>query len=403
MQVRGDRDHRAQVARTRDMVNGDRCADVLEAPDVPVPVLRGAPVALDREMQQPLGRHANLVMRRGDDHRSRSNLTVGADDLDTSAGAELLLQCGVKRTTEALGHPAPNLAGSTEDRRAVAQDLRLERVEPEVDEVHVHARAQPIEHHLPHLARGPIRRPAVDRHGRNPVGATFRRLVARPAVARPASVRARGRLRRNVLRVAIVVTTQTPTGWPPRGFRRSRGRVTAGPRVSGLSPQRLTPLARDLSPRSLKCSARATIDWARKPTCASFTRPSVRRCEPRPAGARPSRSGANAGERSARVGAHMLASHSRPSLVMMVSPKTTLAPGPAAGRRANRAYDAAWDQQGRRHLSALRREPGSETVASCRLGGLPHATRCPAVSISPTKWSAAGRLTSSMCRVGFPT
>jgi hypothetical protein len=89
--------------------------------------------------------------------------------------------------------------------------------------------------------------------------------------------------------------------------------------MSGLSPQRLTPLARDPSPRGPKSSARQTIDWTRKPTGASFTRPSVRRCEPRPAGARPSRIDANAGERSARVGAHTLAWHRRPSLVMMES------------------------------------------------------------------------------------
>jgi hypothetical protein len=79
-------------------------------------------------------------MRGGDDHRSRSNVSVGADDLDASAGAELLLQCGVKRATEAVCYPAPDLAGSPENQGAVAQELRLQGVEPDGDEVLVDAR-----------------------------------------------------------------------------------------------------------------------------------------------------------------------------------------------------------------------------------------------------------------------
>jgi hypothetical protein len=140
LQVCGERDHRAQVAGTRDVIDHDRRADVLKAPDLAVPVLRGTAVALNGEMQQPLRRHTDLLMRRGDDHRSRPKLSVGPDDLDASAGAELLLQCGVERATEALGHPSANLAGRTEDQRAVAQKLRLEGVEPDGDKVLVDAR-----------------------------------------------------------------------------------------------------------------------------------------------------------------------------------------------------------------------------------------------------------------------
>jgi hypothetical protein len=65
LQVGGERDHRAQVAGTRDVIDRDRRADVLKAPDLAVPVLRGTAVALDGEMQQPLGRHTDLLMRRG--------------------------------------------------------------------------------------------------------------------------------------------------------------------------------------------------------------------------------------------------------------------------------------------------------------------------------------------------
>ena len=82
LQVCGERDHRAQVAGTRDVIDRDRCADVLKAPDLAVPVLRGAAVALDREVQQPLGRHADVLMRGGDQRLRRAELGVGSDDLD---------------------------------------------------------------------------------------------------------------------------------------------------------------------------------------------------------------------------------------------------------------------------------------------------------------------------------
>jgi hypothetical protein len=129
-------------------------------------------------------------------------------------------------------------------------------------------------------------------------------------------------------RAAARLSVSGPAAHGPCPARHVLGDCWRSGRCGRVLPAGVRPAGK-VSPELLVAASRG---WWLVPACsargnrlitdakgASFTRPSVRQCEPRPVGARRNRFEANAAKRPARVGAHTLSWQPRPSLVMMGS------------------------------------------------------------------------------------